>query len=363
MNRKVVIIIFLCCFFSFGLNVYATGGALRKNTIKTCSNGITYGLHSDGKGGTHWHKAITNGENYYPDGSALSADPCPNSKVNKGTAGKTSTKRVTKSGVSKETSKKKSDKQSIRKSKTSKNSIKKSESKKVNATLAKKVVDSKGVTNDSNKQKAKVQESSDATLKSVVINGDDIVVSEKMSYSTFAAKVNVSAIANDSKASIKMSNADLNIGNNLLLINVVAPDGTKKEYGINVFKKRNFIEEFVIDSSKLIFRNNEATYSVLKGESSFKYSYKLSDKSADLVVFHNGVIVDKIEDLKDNDVLKLIVMCDDVVENTYEVKIKELSLLGTIFVYGLTIGLLLSPIALVIYLCLRIRKKKKIKNS
>ena len=47
-------------------------------------------MHSDGQGGTHWHVAITNGQNYYPDGSALPEDPCPGVHGNQGTAGSTS---------------------------------------------------------------------------------------------------------------------------------------------------------------------------------------------------------------------------------------------------------------------------------
>ena len=49
MKKKLIIFLWLVIIlFSFNCNVYATGGGLRKNTIKTCSNGITYGLHSDG---------------------------------------------------------------------------------------------------------------------------------------------------------------------------------------------------------------------------------------------------------------------------------------------------------------------------
>ena len=33
------------------ITVHATGGGLRKNSIKTCPNGVTYGMHSDGHGG------------------------------------------------------------------------------------------------------------------------------------------------------------------------------------------------------------------------------------------------------------------------------------------------------------------------
>ena len=71
------------------LTANATGGGLRKNSIKTCPNSVTYGMHSDGHGGTHWHVAVTNGTNYYADGEAIYSDPCTGYNKNEGTAGAT----------------------------------------------------------------------------------------------------------------------------------------------------------------------------------------------------------------------------------------------------------------------------------
>lgn len=70
-------------------DVFATGGGLRKNSIKTCPDGVTYGMHGDGNGGTHWHRAATNGTNYYAVDGAIYSDPCPGSVHNEGTAERT----------------------------------------------------------------------------------------------------------------------------------------------------------------------------------------------------------------------------------------------------------------------------------
>lgn len=70
-------------------DVFATGGGLRKNSIKTCPDGVTYGMHGDGNGGTHWHRAATNGKNYYAVDDAIYGDPCPGSVRNEGTAERT----------------------------------------------------------------------------------------------------------------------------------------------------------------------------------------------------------------------------------------------------------------------------------
>ena len=65
---KRILFLSICLVLVLPITVNATGGGLRKNSIKTCPNGVTYGMHSDGHGGTHWHVAVTNGNNYYADG-------------------------------------------------------------------------------------------------------------------------------------------------------------------------------------------------------------------------------------------------------------------------------------------------------
>ena len=70
-NNNYILILLFVMLAIYPLNVTATGGGLRKNSIKTCPDGVTYGLHSDGHGGTHWHVAVTNGDNYYSSGEAI----------------------------------------------------------------------------------------------------------------------------------------------------------------------------------------------------------------------------------------------------------------------------------------------------
>ena len=86
---KRILFLSICLVLVLPITVNATGGGLRKNSIKTCPNGVTYGMHSDDHGGTHWHVAVTNGTNYYADGEAIYSDPCPGYNKNEGTAGAT----------------------------------------------------------------------------------------------------------------------------------------------------------------------------------------------------------------------------------------------------------------------------------
>ena len=87
--RKFVVLILCLLGMIIPFDVSATSGALKKDSIKTCPDGITYGYHKDGAE-RHWHVAVTNGENYYPSGDAISSDPCPGYTKNSGTAGSTS---------------------------------------------------------------------------------------------------------------------------------------------------------------------------------------------------------------------------------------------------------------------------------
>lgn len=72
------IIIFSCLFVS---NVNATSGALRKDSIKTCSNGITYGNHSSNDE-IHWHEAKKDNDvssGWIAIGDPIYNDPCSDS--------------------------------------------------------------------------------------------------------------------------------------------------------------------------------------------------------------------------------------------------------------------------------------------
>ena len=83
MKKLFYLVIFLLIIISS--NVYATSGQLRKDSIKTCPNGVTYGKHSD-----HWHVALVNEDGkYFASGSPINSDPCPRTNDNKGTAKET----------------------------------------------------------------------------------------------------------------------------------------------------------------------------------------------------------------------------------------------------------------------------------
>lgn len=155
-------------------NVFASGGGLRKNSIKTCPNGVTYGLHSDGNGGTHWHIAITNGSNYYANGEAIFSDPCPNSSGNNGTAGST-------------------DQSSYSNNNSSNNSENN------NTTNYK-----RNNSSNSNNTVISKPKSSDTTIKSIKIDNENVLISENMEYKTVKKNVDIEVIPNDLKSTVQI---------------------------------------------------------------------------------------------------------------------------------------------------------------
>ena len=70
------LLLFLILYFSFVFCVHASSGALKKNSIKTCPNGVTYGYHSKDK---HWHVAerSNSSSGWSAVGDAFYYDPCP----------------------------------------------------------------------------------------------------------------------------------------------------------------------------------------------------------------------------------------------------------------------------------------------
>ncbi len=79
--------------------------------------------------------------------------------------------------------------------------------------------------------------SSDTSLKEVIIDSEEIKISNEMSYSTKNESAKINITANDSKATVEYDkNVELNIGDNLINIKVTAENGNAKEYKINIVR-------------------------------------------------------------------------------------------------------------------------------
>lgn len=326
--KKNYSILFILLLIVIPLNVNATGGGLKKNSIKTCPNGITYGLHSDGNGGTHWHKAATNGKNYYADGDAIMSDPCPNSTENKGTAEST--------GQNNNSS--------------SNNNTTSNNNNSSPTTINKPIIQEKPKSND-------------VSLKSVIIEDENIVISDNMLYETTKKNVEINITPNDNKTKIIFTNEELKDGDNLININVVAENGDKKEYKLIITKIKEVgtatIKKFILGADEVNFENNKATIQKLSNETSLEYSYQLSHYDANLVIYHNDQKIEKLENLKDGDILKLVVIDKNENENIYEIQITDASPIYTFIIYGIATLIMFAPIiGIVIFIIYKKRKKQ-----
>lgn len=225
--------------------------------------------------------------------------------------------------------------------------------------------DNNNLVNNNQSEVKQVAKSDDTSLKYVKINNKPIVISETMTYETTGKNIDLDIKANDNKATVKFNIPELNTGENEVIIKVTAEAGNIKEYKLIITKNEVIsnvvIKEFILGASKVDFKNNKATINKLANESSFKYSYKLSSISAKLLLYLNNKEVTKLDNIKDKDIIKLVVVDKDDNKNTYEIEVKEMSKLESAIIniisYTLVIAILLSPIIIVIVI--KYNKKKK----
>lgn len=245
-------------------NAHATGGGLRRASIKTCPDGVTYGMHSDGKGGTHWHRAATNGDNYYAVGDAIYSDPCPGNSGNKGTAEGTH-------GGSNDSGSSNNTNSNLSNGNNNSNSSSNS-----------------GVSN----VPPVVTKSDDATIKTITIDGKSIEVKDEMIFETKRESIDINVITNHSKASVKINGDKDNLkAENKFEIIVTAESGNTKTYTLNVNRKPG------ISKTKLSLKINDISASFdnknyyetteLFYTNTIKFTYTLSNERSSVKILKN----------------------------------------------------------------------------
>lgn len=280
------------------MTINATGGGLRSSSIKTCPDGNKYGLHSDGNGGTHWHKAKYENGQYYATGNALKKDPCPDGN----------TKTTTKTNVVKELSKD--------------NSIK---SIKINDTILD------------------------------VLDNMEFDTISKMN------NIQIELNDNNASYEFENRELEIGENSFVIIVTAENGDKKTYNLVLNRIKSAGeaTIKKFVLGAGEVDFVDNKATIKKLKNESSLDYSYELSNTSARLVVYLNDKEVSKLENIKENDIIKLVVLDENDNENIYEIKVTDAKLIYTILVYGLTAMVFILPIiGVIIYFVIKNKKKK-----
>ena len=234
MKKKVLFGIFVIAFVINFNVVEASSGFLRKDSIKSC-NGITYGQHGSDN---HWHVAIENsGGGYNASGNPIYQDPCAN---------------FSSSG-------------------------------------------SYNSDTQNNSNPVIVPKSSDVSLNKVVLNDDEIPIQDIMSYETKEESVSLIVVTNDSKSIATYDSlVDLNIGNNEVIINVTAEDGTNKNYLLNINRIRNLSSNnnaiIRVDNEVINFNNGEsAVINVLSSVDKLDIDYTLEDNKAKAKIIDNNL--------------------------------------------------------------------------
>lgn len=214
-----------------------------------------------------------------------------------------------------------------------------------------------------------VEKSKDVTLKVVKVDDNEISIEDQMQYETNNKKVELSIETIDSKATVEFDNKELLIGDNEVIIKVTAEAGNTKEYKLIINRKEVksevVIKKFILGTSEVDFKDNKATIKKLTTQKNFEYSYELSDKNAKLLLYVNDKEVTELNDIKNDDTIKLVVIDSEDNKNVYEIKVTEASATESaiinVIAYTIVAGMLLSP-AIVVGLLIYFRKRKKNKT-
>lgn len=111
------------------------------------------------------------------------------------------------------------------------------------------------------------------------------------------------------------------------------------------------------------FKNGKATINKLRNESSLEYSYELDDINAKVKILVDGkenIDKNKINNLRDESIIEIIVYDEYENQNKYEINVNDSSLIMTIIIYRLITLIILSPFV-IIGVIIYFSKRKKIK--
>lgn len=211
-----------------------------------------------------------------------------------------------------------------------------------------------------------VEKSKETSLKIVKVDDHEILIAEEMVYETSKKNIELNIEATDSKAKVEFQKQELSIGENEIVIKVTAEAGNSKEYKLIITRKEIqssvIIKKFVLGSNEVKFENNKATIEKLTTESTFKYSYELSDEKAKLLLYVNDKEVTEFNNIKNEDIIKLVVIDIDDNKNVYEINVTEVSEAESFIInaiaYTIVGGIFLSP-AIIIGVIIYTKKRKK----
>ena len=162
--------------------------------------------------------------------------------------------------------------------------------------------------------------SSDNTLKTVTVDGENIEISNQMNYKTKNEKIDILVETNDSRASYNIDDQSLKVGVNIINIKVTAENGDVKNYKLVVNREKlssNTNIKIVVDDDEINFTLGKADIDVSSDTKNLNYKYELEDKNS-------NVVVDGDKDLKSGEnLVTFTVIAEDGTEVKYELKVNK----------------------------------------
>lgn len=304
MNKKIIVLLLILGLILHINDVNASSGALRKNSIKTCPDGIVYGYHgSNGK--THWHKAVKSEKSssgWIASGSQINDDPCPEPQK----------------------------------------------------LLSHDIEDNV------------IKKSNNTSIEKIIIDEDEISdIKDVMEYKAINKSIKIDIILNDLKSKYEIIGDSSKIYSNKLnefKIEITAEDGTIKDYILNVFRDSmesdTCINKFSINDMEIKFDENKKGYvEVESWIDEIKYSYDLSNHNARIVIYQNNKIINDIKPNQGNNDYKLEIIDELGDIKDYYLTIEKMSIIDSIVVNLLTIFMMLIPgLCVAAYLIIKSRK-------
>jgi len=205
---------------------------------------------------------------------------------------------------------------------------------------------------------------SDATLKGIELSAGTInfvsnifIYNVEVDYSV--ENINVRPIANNNKAKVQISgNTLLEVGNNLIKINVTAEDGTTNIYTLNITRKEkneksnNQVKNILIENYNLNFDKDKKEYDLLiNNEDSLTINVDLEDDLTKYEIIGN-------KNLKNKSKIIIKIIAEDEIIDEYKVNIIKTSTKS--LSVSLTISILFNAISVSTLFYLLI--KNKIRN-
>lgn len=191
---------------------------------------------------------------------------------------------------------------------------------------------------------------SNITLSNGNINFNKNITEYNITVDYQVSNIEVIATAEDSKSKVEITgNTNLEIGNNIIEIKVIAEDNSTRIYKINVEKKD---ESYVLSSNNNIssvniknydfdFNSNITNYTLtIKDEEKLDIEVILEDSKSTYNIQGNN-------DLKNNSVIKIEVIAEDGTNKIYQINIKSNDkIIKSIFITIITILLIINIVRL-----------------